>query len=225
MKCQFIKYIPFVVIAALSLGVVFYSIKFGVGSLYTKAVENELGVLPASIYTEDARKSLDQKNQFTNSMLSWNSESPHSLVLAGYFQFYLGGLSGDDELIRKGTEYVDQSAALRPLWPEPYIQRAYMLENLGAPLVEVVENVERAAYVGPYEKSTAQAILNIYFANWLILETPQRIEASKVVLRSEDYGIRQWRLRQFINKSPYKQRICNLLKFNGIAYKECKLNR
>ena len=136
MKFKIKQLIPLFVIGVLSVGVMYYSVKLGVGGIYTKAVTNEIKNMPLSIESEGAAESIEHKQQFIESMLSWNSASPHNLIMAGYFKTYLGRLSDDKELTESGTELFEQAIALRPLWPEPYIQKAYTGASEGIPLEE-----------------------------------------------------------------------------------------
>jgi hypothetical protein len=222
MRSQIIKTTPLLLIGLLCIGVAFYSVKMGVGSLYAKAVSNELRSLSSSLKDSRAEGEMEKKMQFVESMLFWDSDSPHALTQAGFFIEHKGRLLDDQKLKEQSERYFDQTVELRPLWPEAYIQKAYLLAELGASMDEVAEQIEKAVYVGPYERSTAKAMLNLYFANWEKLIPEQKIQVSRVLLRHGKYSIGYWELRQLISISPNKDKMCNLLKFNGINYRECQ---
>ncbi len=222
MNSQFTKNIPLYLLAALCLGVVSYSVKLGIGSLYAKAAENELHHMPVSLNEEGAENAMQLKQQFVERMLSWNPDSPQNLLIAGYFQSYMGWLTSDPSLTGKAMESMQYSAEQRPLWPESYIQRAYLLANTEASPDAAIAMLNKASAVGPYEGSTAEAIMRIYFSKWDQLSAPDRILASRVVLNAGEHGVGYWELRKFISGFSHKERVCNLLKFNGIYNKECQ---
>lgn len=221
MKSDFIKTIPLLLIAALCVSVASYSVKLGIGGLYAKAVENELNYLPASLDKVGATDAMKLKGQFVNRMLSWTSDSPQYQILAGYYQSYMGRLMDDQSLIKAGFQSMKKSAEQRPLWPDSYVQQAYLLANEEAPLASVIDMIDKALYVGPYEKSTAEAIMRIYFSEWENLEARERIIASRVILNANNYRINYLELRKLISRYKHKDRVCNLLAFNSMQIKEC----
>jgi hypothetical protein len=216
------KKIPLLLISIICIGVAYQSVKLGVGSLYAKAAENELRSLPVSLSDDGIADTNELKGQFVSKMIDWVPDSPQYQILAGYYQSYMGRLYNDQSLIDTGLESMKNSAELRPLWPDSYIQQAYLRSNEEAPLDSVIHMIDKASHVGPYEKSTAEAIMRIYFSKWKNLKARERTQASRVVLGAQKHGINYWELREFISRYEHKNRICNLLGFNGIQIKECK---
>ena len=158
------------VVVVISLVVIWFASQWGIANVYYFTVYNKL----AAWEKQSDSLSLEQLDELGNAvdgMLSYHPDHPHYLVTAAKWQeWYAFYYYGQDELadsyLEQALAYYQQSAALRPSWPETWINMITIKVRLDAFDSELQEYMQQATQMGPYNEHVNLGIAKVFLYNW-----------------------------------------------------------
>jgi hypothetical protein len=216
-------------LALVSLVTIYFAIQLGTGSLFKLGLDNELARIEQQRLTlsdADRVTQMGTINQLTEKMLSWDGYNPDHRMTAGYVEilnsFSESNLKRSYQSLELSAQYNQQSINLRPLYSDTFSQQAYVMEYQDQPFADIANVLMYSQKFGPFEPSTAQVGLDIFFSHWLELNKDQRLLAVSYLTAHDRYGITLGKLDNLISTSVNKNKMCNVAHFARISLRSCQ---
>ncbi|RQW63887.1 hypothetical protein [Vibrio viridaestus] len=218
----------FVMLVSIFLVVV--SFRFGIADLYKVALERQIGFY--NKYTilgkiDSPDRSLPTMMALQKSLLGWNSLSPEHNVLSARLEtdLFFDSISLSPEQRREhlssALSYYDRAIKARPLFPDTYVRKAYVMLYAKMDKQDILSELDLAHKYGPYEIIVAQSTIDILFQLWDQLSTFGKKSAIDVILHPNRYGFNKYTFDEAVASSPSKTKICQLANFMKKYIKSC----
>ncbi|MDC0612063.1 hypothetical protein OAP63_15120 [Vibrio sp.] len=212
-------------ILLLSLATAFSAWQSLMGNLYHNVLVKEFTDVESDTESPKSVINISNIKESTQAMLNWAPKEPDYLIDASYASYLISlkVSSNQDKLkyLNESIAYLDQSIKLRPMFPDPYTQKADLMNTRGDKLSLIYTQLEKAYQYGPYEKDTAETSIKLLFSHWDSLSFEQKSKALKFITEHDQYGVPDWRLNEIFKFSPDKNRLCSVAILSQIPLWTC----
>ncbi|NOH79912.1 hypothetical protein F0231_09160 [Vibrio sp. RE86] len=217
-----------VMLVSLSICIFVYASRAAVGNLYVLSLKDEIEAV-ATLNSKGEIPSIVDARQLTASVMSWDGHTPSTLAYVASFTRWFEHLLSQSHVYQQNSLSIDvpmmldEAIEARPTMSNQYLLRAMELWLEGESKEVIAHQYQLAQHFGPFDKDVALASLEFYLAYWPSLTKQEKVLASRYLLSPRDYRLNYWQIGAVIKRSQNQKRACNLLRFNNVHIRECKV--